>query len=115
MAAKHLAALVAVCLKGNMDNTQPITRVEAQWTIAPVLTANSDPVRPEWIRLPRSGQACRYTSLKRSLLNSLVLPCAANRYKPPVRSVVLRKKGNLTGVRLIHLQSLLDYIESQKP
>ena len=98
-----------------MKTTQPITRVEAQWTIAPVLAPNSDPVRPEWIRLPRPGQACRYTSLKRSLLNSLVLPCAANRYKPPVRSVVLRKKGNLTGVRLIHLQSLLDYIESQKP
>lgn len=98
-----------------MKTTQPTKRGKTQWTIAPLLAASSDPVRPEWIRLPKSGNACRYTSLNRSILNFLVLPSAANGYNPPVRSVALRKKGAAKGVRLIHLQSLLDYLESQKP
>lgn len=111
----QLAASGPVCLNGGMKTTQPVSRVEAQWTIAPVLAPNSDPPRPEWIRLPRPRQECRYTSLKRGFLISLIMPCAENGHRPPVRSVLLRKKGNVSGVRLIHLQSLLDYIEKQKP
>lgn len=98
-----------------MKTTQPISRSETQWTIAPVLACNSEPVRPEWIRLPPGGQRCRYTGLTRSFLNSLVLPCTLNEFKPPVKSVCLRRKGSAKGVRLIHLQSLLDFIAMQSP
>ncbi len=42
----------------------------------------------------------------------LVLPCAANDFKPPVRSVVLRKKGKARGIRLIDCASLMAYINS---
>ncbi len=90
-----------------MKTTQPISRSEIQWTIAPVLAANNDPVRPEWIRIPSQGE-CRYTSLRRTYMHGLVRSGA-------VKSVLLRRKGMKSGIRLIHLQSLLDYIESQKP
>src|SRR4051812_29036819 len=57
-------------------------------------------VRPEFIRLPKSGTMCPYSGLSRSTLNSLILGCAANGYKPPVRSHLLRQHGRLKGVRL---------------
>jgi hypothetical protein len=66
--------------------------------------------REEWIRLPSPGSVCPYSGLKRTQINGLVLPCAANGHKPPVRSVSLRKPGGVKGTRLIHLQSLLDYL-----
>jgi hypothetical protein len=82
-------------------------------TSAPIAAGESATIRPEWIRLPRVGSADPVTGLRRSLLNSLVLPTPANGRKPSVRSVVLRKSGCVRGVRLIHLASLLDYIERQ--
>ena len=68
--------------------------------------------RPEFIRLPKGG-AEHFTGLTRSKLNALILPCAENNQKPPVRSVCLRQPGRQKGVRLIHLKSLLDYLNSQ--
>jgi len=68
--------------------------------------------RPEFIRLPKGGPE-HYTGLTRSKLNALVLPCPENNGKPPVRSVCLRQPGRQKGVRLIHLKSLLDYLNSQ--
>jgi hypothetical protein len=67
---------------------------------------------PEWIRLPKGGSSCPWTGLSRSKLNELVLPCESNRFKPPVKSSVLRQRGALKGVRLIHLDSLLRFIEA---
>jgi len=68
--------------------------------------------RPEFIRLPKGG-AEHFTGLTRSKLNELVLPSALNHGKPPVRSVCLRQPGRQKGVRLIHLKSLLDFLNSQ--
>jgi hypothetical protein len=65
--------------------------------------------KPEWIRLPTKDR-CPYTGLGRSFLYTLIAPCKENGHKPPVRSVSLRRRGNTKGVRLIHLQSLLDYL-----
>ena len=70
------------------------------------------PDTPEWIRLPKKGQ-CPYTGLSRSKLCSLILPCAANNYHPPVRSVCLRPRGGAKGARLISYDSLMDYLERQ--
>jgi hypothetical protein len=46
-------------------------------------------------------------------MNQLVLSNPSNDYKPQVRSIVLRKRGTMRGVRLISLDSLLAYIYSQ--
>jgi hypothetical protein len=67
--------------------------------------------KPEWIRMPTKGR-CPFTGLGRSFLYTLVTPCEANRHHPPVRSISLRRRGYTKGVRLIHLRSLLDYLES---
>jgi len=70
------------------------------------------PPRPEFIGLPKPGTPCPYTSLGRSSLNILVLPCKENGYKPLVKSINLRRPGTAKGRRLIHLASLLEYLHS---
>lgn len=69
---------------------------------------------PEFIRLPRTGTLCPYSGLARSKMNELVLPCPQNDHKPPVKSVVLRQKGAIKGVRLIVFKSLMDYLHGQE-
>ena len=76
------------------------------------ISDHSNAVRPEFIRLPKPGACDPWTGLGRSTLNLLVLPCRENDYRPPVRSCTLRRKGTTKGVRLIDLQSLLDYINA---
>lgn len=81
---------------------------EELFTLTPITTderSTTRPVRPVYIRLPKSGTLCPYSSLSRSVLNSLILGPNA-----PVKSVSLRKRHALKGTRLIHLQSLLDYL-----
>jgi hypothetical protein len=70
------------------------------------------PIEPETIRLPENGGVDPYFGLKRSALNTLILPTQENNFKPPVKSFVLRKKGARTGIRLIGFQSLREYIYS---
>jgi hypothetical protein len=70
--------------------------------------------RPEFIRLPRPGQRCPWTGLTRSALNELVLPTVANKFQPPVRSFVLRKRGARTGIRIIDYLSLAGYIRAHE-
>ena len=62
---------------------------------------------PEFLRLPKSGARCPVTSLSRATLNELILKPDA-----PVKSVVLRKRGKIRGIRLIVTSSLLDYLHS---
>ena len=82
-------------------------------TTKPIAVAGQSPVvRPEFIRLPKPRTCDPWTGLSRSTLNLLVLPCRENNYRPPVRSCTLRRKGTTKGVRLIDLQSLLDYINA---
>lgn len=68
--------------------------------------------QPEFIRLPHPGSRCPHTGLSRSSLNDLILPCKANGFKPPVRSVVQKKKYAVRGIRLIHFESLIDHLNS---
>ncbi|MCB1202962.1 MAG: hypothetical protein KDN18_01790 [Verrucomicrobiae bacterium] len=60
---------------------------------------------PEFIRLPKPGARCRYTGLARSAVNDLILGVA-----PPVKSVVVARKGASRGIRLVHLGSLLGHL-----
>lgn len=66
----------------------------------------------KWLRLPRNGERCRLTGLSRTSIRELVEPCRVNGGRPPVRSILLRKKGALRGIRLISKESLLAYLDS---
>ncbi len=66
--------------------------------------------RPEYLRLPRPGARCALTGLSRSTLAELVVPCDANGFKPPVKSLVVKKRGAVRGIRLINFDSLLDHL-----
>ena len=82
-------------------------------TMAPVTAPGiSNKWEPEFVRLPKSGTLCAWTGLSRAKMNELILPCAGNSFKPPVRSVVLRAKGRTRGVRLVVYQSLVSYLNT---
>jgi len=70
----------------------------------------STTVKPEFVRLPKSGTRCPYTGLSRSKLNQLVLPCKENDYKPPVESKSVRSRGTIRGARIIVFDSLINYL-----
>jgi len=70
----------------------------------------AESIKPEWIRLPAPGARCRFTGLSRSTLNELTIPGPANDYHPPVKSVVLRKRGATRGIRLISYDSLMAHL-----
>jgi hypothetical protein len=84
-------------------------------------TDSNDPLRfavsvktdAEYMRLPPSGEHDPIFALKRSFLNSLILPCRENNWRPPVKSIVLRRKRARKGVRLIEIASLRTYIKEQ--
>ena len=65
---------------------------------------------PVYIRLPKPGETCPITGLSRSKLNELILPNERNHYCPPVASKSLRKAGAQKGVRLVLLESLMQYL-----
>jgi hypothetical protein len=67
----------------------------------------------EFIRLPPPGEHDPIFALKRSYLNLLVLPCRENGFRPPVKSIVLRRTRARKGVRLIEISSLRAYIRQQ--
>jgi hypothetical protein len=100
-----------------MNETKEPDSAAGNFSCAPPSAATAanvaTPILPEFIRLPRSGMLCNWTGLSRSKLNELILPCAANGLKAPVRSVCLRRKGAVKGARLINLQSLLEYLRTQ--
>jgi hypothetical protein len=69
-------------------------------------------IKPEWLRLPAPGSRCPFTGLSRSTLNELTIAGPANDGNPPVKSVVLRKRGALRGIRLISYDSLMAHLEN---
>lgn len=76
--------------------------------VASKLSLSNAQIFPAFVRLPKSGTRCPWTGLSRSALCELILPARA-----PVKSVVLRRRGASRGIRLIHLQSLLDHLHAQ--
>ena len=76
----------------------------------PVVEGGNPDQLPEFVKMPSTRGVEFYTGLRRGSLNQLVLPCEKNGYKPPVKSISLRKPGNARGTRLIVLASLLDYL-----
>jgi hypothetical protein len=79
-----------------------------EFTISPITIldpSNRVALLPIWIRLPKSGETDPITSLPRSSLWEMV-----QRSSGKIRTVSLRRAGATKGTRLIHLQSLLDYL-----
>jgi hypothetical protein len=48
-------------------------------------------------------------------LNELILPSALNNFKPPVKSISLRNRGQVKAVRLVVFDSLVTYLRSFLP
>lgn len=79
----------------------------------PLRFAVSVKTEAEFMRLPPPGQQDPIFGLKRSYLNLLILPCRENGFRPPVKSIVLRRTKAKKGVRLIEIASLRAYIRQQ--
>ena len=76
--------------------------VDAKLTTAPVEPGASGSIVPEFIRIP---DVERFSGVKRGHTYALINAGL-------IKSVCLRKPGAKTGVRLVHLQSLRDYLNS---
>jgi hypothetical protein len=68
--------------------------------------------RPEYVRYPKPGTRCALTGLTRSTLAEFVVPSEHNDFKPPVKSLVVKKRGATRGIRLINYDSLLDHLKT---
>src|SRR5579859_4650284 len=85
-----------------------ISRHSTELTDPPVAAPSRaivQPTLPEFIRVPTKG-LCPWTGLSRSKFYGLIS-------EGVVGTVCLRKRGAVRGTRLIHLRSLLNYLESQ--
>jgi len=80
------------------------------YTTNPLAVATAASVPPEFLRLPKTRERDPIFGMARSTLNELIVPCPENDHRPPVRSVVLRKRGARTGIRLIDIDSLRAYL-----
>ena len=74
-----------------------------QLTIEPVKAANTNQTLPEFGRV---NDVQRIFGVKRGILYRWI-------GEGKVKSVLIREPGNIQGVRLIHLASVRDYINSQ--
>ena len=72
-------------------------------TTATVRAGDASPLEPEFVRIP---DLARVFGIKRGLAYALI-------NSGRVKSVVLRRPGAKTGVRLVHLASVRDYLRSQ--
>jgi hypothetical protein len=79
--------------------------------------APKPPIRaapPIYIRLPVPRARCPYTGMSRSGLADLSVPGKANGFRPPVRSIFLkRNKHAKRGIRLIDFASLMDFLKRE--
>jgi hypothetical protein len=87
-------------------------KLMSNYTSDPLSVAVSSVAAPEFMRLPKPRERDPIFGFSRSYLNTLVLPCKENAFRPPVRSIVLRRRGAKTGVRLIDLSSLRAYLDT---
>ena len=74
----------------------------ATYTASPIEPGASGSIDPEFIRIP---DVERFSGVKRGHAYALINAGL-------IKSVCLRKPGAKTGVRLVHLQSLRDYLNS---
>jgi hypothetical protein len=82
---------------------------------APATITNPAPMLapyPITIRLPKNGETDPWFGWTRTSWNQKILECAANKGKPPIKSIVEKKRpGAKRGVRLILFDSARRYVE----
>ena len=110
--AEHIFAHIGVSMISWSETSGGQTGTTTAPNAAPVVVAATHNCRPEFIRLPIKG-LCPFTGLSRSKIYTLILPHEDNDFRPPVRSVSLRKTGQLKGTRLVVLESLLAYLRDE--
>jgi hypothetical protein len=76
---------------------------DAKLTAAPIETGESVSILPEFGRVP---DVERLFAIKRGLTYRAIK-------NGDIKSVVIREKGKKTGARLIHLQSVRDWLNKQ--
>lgn len=69
--------------------------------------------KPEYIPIPRPGTKCPYCGLSRSGIYNLIRPYKVNGYKAVVNSSVVRLPGKKRGRRMVHYDSLMEYLGAQ--
>jgi hypothetical protein len=69
------------------------------------------PLKERWGRMPRPGG--RLSGLPLSTIDRLTRPSQYNNYDPPVESKVICITGTKRGVRLVNLDALDRWIQSQ--
>lgn len=96
-----------------MNNRSPLqgSRGPRSSNNAGTIPAATLSIKPECFRLPSGRERDPYFGIGRSYWNSLVLPSAANQWKPRVKSYVLRRPGARTGVRLVDFQSAFTFVK----
>lgn len=65
----------------------------------------------EWIRLPKPRERCPITNLSRTSLVEILDEINPATQEPYVRQMRKERHGRQRRIRLIHRQSLLDYLE----
>ena len=83
------------------------TNVDSPKRPVEVVIAGTGTKTSPWIRLPLPKERCPYTGLARTTLFQLV-----ERSKGKIKTVFLKKPGAIRGIRLIHLGSLQNYLNS---
>ena len=86
-------------------------QIQSAFTTAPVVVPDHIALSSamEFLRLTKSGTLDPIFSLSRSKWNQLILPCKENKFRPPIKSISLRKPGTQRGVRLIVIASAREY------
>jgi hypothetical protein len=67
-------------------------------------------IEPTYVRLPAKSKRCPFTGLSRTTMFELCAPCAANDFRPPVRSSVIKKRFAQRGIRLVDYKSLIAHL-----
>ena len=96
---------------GQFSHIRSYSKLHMNYTSDPLSVATSAATPAEFMRLPKPKARDPIFGFSRSYINTLVLPCKENGFRPPVRSIVLRKRGAKTGVRLVDLASLRAFLD----
>ena len=87
------------------------TTPESPYSSVENIPSATSPIPSQYLRLPRAGTQDPIFGLSRSTWNNLILRCKANGGKPPIRSVSLKQRTAVRGVRLIIVASAIEYFE----
>lgn len=91
----------------NQSATEAAPSASRKRSLSPTvleLMKERDGLLPVWIRAPKSGPE-HYSGLSRAHLYALTTA-------GKIRSVSMRNPGQVKGVRLFHLASVLEYVET---